>query len=74
MHLIMCGIIMQLPYKNLYKSSNDLMYREGNCQDGVITRIAVYVDELFEYKFLFVYMKMTKIDFSTFAIFFHLLN
>ena len=48
--------------------------REGNCQEGVITRIAVYVDELFEYKFLFVYIKMTKIDFSTFAIFFHLLN
>ena len=53
----MCGIIMQLPYKNLYKDCNDLRYREGNCQEGVITGIAVQIDELSEYEFLFVYMK-----------------
>ena len=38
-----------LSFKNLCKDSNDLMYREGNCQEGVITRIAVYVDELILY-------------------------
>jgi hypothetical protein len=30
------------------------MYREGNSQESVKTGIAVYIDELFEHKFLFV--------------------
>ena len=32
---------MWLPFKNLYEDNNDLIYREGKCQDGVKTRIAV---------------------------------
>ena len=46
--------MVSLSFKNLCKDSYDLTYREGNSQESVKTGIAVYIDELFEHKFLFV--------------------
>jgi hypothetical protein len=45
---------MRLPFKALFDDSDDLRYREGNCQDGVKTGIAVYINELSENEFLLV--------------------
>jgi hypothetical protein len=59
MHLIMHSIVLWLPNRNLCKNNNNLIYKEGNSQEGVKTGIAVYIDELIELKFLFVIFIIT---------------